>query len=68
MFDRHVRQPILDGPGNAATKADRLVSAFEALFPAVTDLVSHHFGRVLLELAREALDEVDTPPGRERTA
>lgn len=68
MFDRHVRQPILEGPGSAEDKAARLVKAFETLFPAVTDLVSHHFGRVILELAGEALGEAGANAGRERSA
>lgn len=68
MFDRHVRQPILEGPGSAEDKADRLVQAFETLFPAVTDLVSHHFGRVILELAGDALGEISATVSQERSA
>ena len=66
MFDRHVRRPIRDSDGSADEKARRLVAAFEELFPAVTSLVSHHFGRVLLELATAKLQELDAP--QERTA
>jgi DNA-binding transcriptional MerR regulator len=64
MFDRHVRRPIRDSDGSADEKAHRLVSAFETLFPAVTSLVSHHFGRVLLELATTKLQEIDEPEER----
>ena len=37
------------------------MTAFDELLPAVTDLVSHHFRRVLLEAA-EAQIEVGSAP------
>jgi DNA-binding transcriptional MerR regulator len=69
MFDRHVRRPIHQGMGTDADKAERLVAAFDVLFPAVTALVSTHFSRVLLERADAALAETETAPlPRERSA
>lgn len=68
MFDEHVREPILSGPGTAADKAERLVDAFDTLFPAVTSLVGHHFGGLLLDLAREALEEGRSDRAREASA
>jgi hypothetical protein len=50
------------GAGDDATAA--LVQAFEALLPATTTLVSHHFTRALLEAAVERIEHVDTPGNR----
>jgi DNA-binding transcriptional MerR regulator len=49
LFDRHVRRRLRDehaGP-------DRIVEAFRETFPATVSLVAHHFGRLLLQAARE---------------
>jgi DNA-binding transcriptional MerR regulator len=59
MFDDHIRTPIRRGTGTAEQKAERLVAAFEVLFPAVTSLVSDHFAGVLLERAEAALAEAE---------
>jgi DNA-binding transcriptional MerR regulator len=58
MFDAHVRQPLRDSDLADYEKAARLVEAFEVLLPAVTNLVAHHFRRVLLEVAQEHLEAV----------
>ena len=68
MFARHVRTPIHDGTGTDDEKADRLVAAFDALFPAVTALVSNHFARVLLDRAEAALADDRPRQLQERTA
>ena len=61
MFDEHVREPIrqLDLPPEE--RADQLASAFRELLPAATDLVAHHFRRVLLQVAQEHLESVGDP-------
>jgi DNA-binding transcriptional MerR regulator len=59
MFDDHIRTPIRRGAGTAEEKAERLVAAFEVLFPAVTSLVSDYFAGVLLERAEAALAEAE---------
>jgi DNA-binding transcriptional MerR regulator len=59
MFNDHIRTPIRRGAGAAEEKAERLVTAFEVLFPAVTSLVSDHFAGVLLERAEAALAEAE---------
>lgn len=58
LFDEYVRAPLraLDRPDDE--KAEQLVEAFRTLLPAVTALVSHHFRRVLLEVAQEHLESV----------
>ena len=53
LFDEHVRRPIIDTSGSAEAAATQLVEAFDALLPAVTNLVANHFRRVLLEQAKE---------------
>ena len=55
LFDDHVRKPIIDTSGSAEAAA-QLVEAFDALLPAVTNLVSNHFRRVLLAQARERFE------------
>jgi DNA-binding transcriptional MerR regulator len=55
LFDKHVRKPIRDTAG-AEGAAAQLVEAFDALLPAVTNLVANHFRRVLLAEAEERLE------------
>ena len=61
LFDTHVREPLRDGGDSAAAQAERLVTAFRTLLPAVTTLVAHHFRGVLLEVAQEHLEAVGEP-------
>jgi DNA-binding transcriptional MerR regulator len=56
LFDEHVRKPIRDTAGDDAAAAAQMVEAFRELLPAVTQLVSHHFRRVLLEAAEERIE------------
>jgi DNA-binding transcriptional MerR regulator len=51
LFDEHVRKPIRDTAASDDVAAEQMVEAFRELLPAVTQLVSHHFRRVLLEAA-----------------
>ncbi len=55
LFDEHVRKPIRDTAPSEEEAAAQLVEAFGALLPAVTELVSTHFRRVLLAAAEERL-------------
>ncbi len=57
LFATHVRRPIREGDGSDDEKAARLVAAFDVLFPAVTSMVSSHFGRILLARATAALED-----------
>jgi len=69
LFATHVRRPIREDEGTDDEKAERLVAAFDVLFPAVTSMVSNHFGRILLDRATAALEEAGEPePIRERSA
>lgn len=61
LFDEHVRARLRDSDLPDAERATRLVDAFRALLPAVSDLVGHHFRRVLLETAQEHLESVGDP-------
>jgi DNA-binding transcriptional MerR regulator len=56
LFDEHVRKPIRDTAGSDTEAAAQLVEAFDALLPAVTNLVANHFRRVLLAQAEERLE------------
>ncbi len=55
LFDEHVRKPVRDTAGSDEAAAARLVDAFDALLPAVTNLVANHFRRLLLAEAEERL-------------
>ena len=55
LFDTYVRKPIRDTATSDETAAAQLVEAFDALLPAVTNLVANHFRRVLLRQAKERL-------------
>lgn len=68
LFATHVRRPIRESEGTDDEKAQRLVAAFDVLFPAVTSMVSNHFGRILLDHATAALEDAGDEPARERTA
>jgi DNA-binding transcriptional MerR regulator len=58
LFDEHVRKPIRDTAGDDDRRAAaQMVEAFAQLLPAVTQLVSDHFRRVLLETAEEHIEE-----------
>jgi DNA-binding transcriptional MerR regulator len=56
LFDEHVRKPIRDTAGSDPAAAEQMVAAFGELLPAVTELVSHHFRRVLLETAESQIE------------
>jgi DNA-binding transcriptional MerR regulator len=55
LFDEHVHKPIRDTAVSDAAASAELVEAFDALLPAVTNLVANHFRRVLLARAEERL-------------
>ncbi|MGZ5294015.1 MAG: helix-turn-helix domain-containing protein [Actinomycetota bacterium] len=57
LFDEHVRKPIRDTAGDDDVAASQMVEAFGELLPAVTQLISYHFRRVLLETAEEHIEE-----------
>jgi DNA-binding transcriptional MerR regulator len=57
LFDEHVRKPIRDTAGDDRRAADQMVEAFGELLPAVTQLVSEHFRRVLLETAEVHIED-----------
>jgi DNA-binding transcriptional MerR regulator len=61
LFDEAVRQPLRVAELPEAEKAERLVEAFRLLLPAVSELVAHHFRRVLLQVAQEHLEAVGHP-------
>jgi DNA-binding transcriptional MerR regulator len=56
LFDEYVRKPIRDTAGSDEAAAAQLVEAFEALLPAVTNLVANHFNRILLAEAEERFE------------
>ena len=58
LFDEHVRKPIRDSAASEGEAADQMVVAFAELLPAVTQLVSHHFRRVVLETAESHIERV----------
>lgn len=61
LFDTSVRQPLRTADLPEDERAQRLVEAFRTLLPAVSELVAHHFRRVLLQVAQEHLEAVGHP-------
>ncbi|MGI9022312.1 MAG: MerR family transcriptional regulator [Acidimicrobiales bacterium] len=61
LFDTHVRQPLRTADLTEEERAQRMVDAFRVLLPAVTDMVAHHFRRILLQVAQEHLEPVGDP-------
>jgi DNA-binding transcriptional MerR regulator len=61
LFDVSVRQPLRASDLPEEEKAEQLVEAFRTLLPAVSELVAHHFRRVLLQVAQEHLESVGAP-------
>jgi len=64
LFDEHVRRPIRDTAPDPDAASTRMVEAFQELLPAVMLIVSHHFRRVLLEVAEA---HIEAPGGRGQT-
>lgn len=65
LFDTYVRKPLRASTLPEEEKAARMVESFQAVMPAVTSLVSHHFRRILLQVAQEHFesDESDEEEG-----
>jgi DNA-binding transcriptional MerR regulator len=61
LFDLYVRKPLRAQDLDEAEKAERMVETFRTLMPAVGDLVSFHFRRILLQVAQEHLEAVGDP-------
>lgn len=61
LFDVAVRQPLRQSDRAEEDKANELVEAFRVVLPAVSELVAHHFRRVLLQVAQEHLEAVGHP-------
>jgi len=61
LFDSAVRQPLRQSDRDEQEKAEELVEAFRVVLPAVSELVAHHFRRVLLQVAQEHLEAVGHP-------
>ena len=72
LFLRFVRDPIRADAGDESEAAQKLVDAFRNMLESTTDLVAHHFKRVLIAAAEARLGEEDisigsqTPSSEER--
>ena len=62
LFDIYVRKPLRSADMPEPERADRMVSAFRTLLPAVTELATYHFRRVLLQVAQEHLESLGEDP------
>ncbi len=62
LFDTYVRKPLRAAELPEPERSDRMVAAFRTLLPAVTELASYHFRRVLLQVAQEHLESVGEDP------
>ena len=59
LFDIYVRKPLRTADLPEKERAERMVEAFRTLLPAVIELATYHFRRVLLQVAQEQLEAVD---------
>jgi DNA-binding transcriptional MerR regulator len=58
LFDTYVRKPLRGADLPEPERAERMVAAFRTLLPAVTELATYHFRRVLLQVAQEHLEDI----------
>lgn len=58
LFDRYVRDQVRATSSNERDAGERLVAAFNAMLPATSGLVAHHFRRVLLAAAQARIEGV----------
>lgn len=65
LFDSYVRRPLAGTAMSDEERAEHLVEQFGLMLPAVTDLVAHHFRRVLLRAAEERLRPDPPSDGQE---
>jgi DNA-binding transcriptional MerR regulator len=65
LFDRYIRQRLRAEDVAEDLAAERLVSAFEEILPATLTIVTHHFRRTLLAVAREHIGRVGTAGERQ---
>ena len=56
LFARFVRDPIRAGAADDVEFAQQTVDALDRMLPATTDLISHHFQRLLMDAARARLE------------
>ena len=59
LFLEFVRGPIRDRASSDEDAAKELVTAFESMLSSTTELVGHHFRRVLLDAARARIESDD---------
>ena len=59
-FARFVRDQVEATAETPEEAAQRLVSAFRSMLPATGRLVAHHFGRLLVEAARQRLEAAES--------
>lgn len=52
LFARFVRDPIQGSAASEQEASDRLVTAFRRMLPATSQIVAHHFRRLLVERAQ----------------
>jgi DNA-binding transcriptional MerR regulator len=62
LFDAYVRRPLRHAHLPEPERAERMVAAFRTLLPAVTQLATYHFRRVLLQVAQDHLESVGEQP------
>lgn len=65
LFLRFVRDPIRASTADEGETAAKLVTAFRSMLDSTTDLVAHHFKRVLLSAAEERLGRDEIAPETE---
>ncbi len=63
LFARYVRDPIRASAGSEAEAVEQTLQALQAMLPAVSTLVAHHFRGRLVDAARARLEPDSRPLG-----
>jgi len=56
LFARFVRDPIRSAEHDTDAASARMVAALQTMLPAASQIVAHHFRRLLLQAARERIE------------
>ncbi|MBW3603012.1 MAG: hypothetical protein KY434_09995 [Actinobacteria bacterium] len=52
LFARYVKDPIVGSEADPGVVAERMVGALQAMLPAASEVVAHHFRRRVIQAAR----------------
>lgn len=57
LFASYVKDPIVGAEDDPVVAAERMVGALQAMLPAASEVVAHHFRRLVVQAARRRIEE-----------